>query len=184
MKQLNHDEAMGKEVIQGTTLDIQKKQSSLEKMMRLWAEAKEKLTENESDQYLKRDEHMKRKDTENQTENIRNMTNILKEEESKLEDLKKKSGETQEQIDKLQEKKKGIKLELDNKLQENKDHEDRQSQIAEEKRRLEIERQKKLQAEEIQRAEDERKHRENRKTLPFENHFSCQVVFTKKFTFE
>ena len=56
MKQLNHDEAMGKEVIQGTTLDIQKKQSSLEKMMRLWAEAKEKLTENESDQYLKRDE--------------------------------------------------------------------------------------------------------------------------------
>ena len=31
------------------------------------------------------------------------------------------------------------------------------------------------------------KHRENRKTLPFENHFGCQyvkVVFTKKFTFE
>ena len=127
VKQLVHEEAMGKEVIQVTSSDIQQKQTTLEKMTKLWAGARERLRENKSDQELRKYEEIKRNDKDIIGENIRTMTNIIKEEEKKVEDLKKKTRDNQERIEELQGKRKGIQHELDKKLQENKDQEERQS---------------------------------------------------------
>ena len=54
VKELIHNETMGKELIHETNTDIQTNQTRLEKMMTLWTEAKEKLTENESNQHYKK----------------------------------------------------------------------------------------------------------------------------------
>ena len=118
VKELIHNETMGKEVIQETNTDIQKNQTSLEKITTIWTEAKDRLTENERNQQCIKDEEIKRKEKENIAEKLRNMTKMLIDEEKKLEDNRKKIGETQKSIDRLYTEEKGIRQELDNRMQE------------------------------------------------------------------
>ena len=164
LKQMIHNEAMGKEVIQETASDIQRTKTCLEDEMNRWAEAKERHMANEDDLDLRHDEQIKRKEKENLAEKVRNMSDILKEEEKKVEVLQKKREELQEQIDKCKEEKRNVQQELETKIQENIEHAESQKQSAEEKKIQDAERKKKLQEEEtIKAAEIKRINEEERK---------------------
>ena len=56
MKQLNHNEAMGREVLEETQREIQRGKARLEKLSNLWREAEARLTDNEDNQELRKEE--------------------------------------------------------------------------------------------------------------------------------
>ena len=112
LKQMIHNEAMGKEVIEETASDIQRTMTCLEGEMNRWAEAKERHMAKEDDLDLRHDEQIKRKEKENLAEKVRNMSDILKEEEKTVEVLQKKREELQEQIDKCKEETRNRSLRL------------------------------------------------------------------------
>ena len=63
------------------------------------------------------------------------MRDMLQEEEKKVEDYRKKIGEKQELIAKLNDKQKDIQQELKARLKEKREHETSQRQVAEEKKK-------------------------------------------------
>ena len=119
VKQLIHNEAMGKEVIERTASDIQKTKTGREVIFKLWSEAKERHTQNEDSQELKEVEKIRRQEKEDLTEKVRNTTDMLKEEEIRVEDHRKKIGETKELIERLNEEKRDIEQKLEARLKEN-----------------------------------------------------------------
>ena len=163
LKQLVHNEAMGREVIEETASDIQKAKTSQEEIFKLWSEAKARHSENEDDQDLRNAEETRRQEKENLTGQVKNMRDMLKEEEKKVEDYRKKIEDTQELIEKLNDKQKDIRQELEARLKEKREQEASQRQVAEEKKKQDAEKMKKRQEEETEKAAEVKRKKEEQR---------------------
>ena len=113
LKQVKHNESMGKEVIKETTVELKKNQANLEKQANLWEEAKNMLATDKDNEELRKDEDLKRKQKSHIHEKVENMTAIIEEENRKLENQKERIEEIMNHKDSLEAESRRIKQELE-----------------------------------------------------------------------